>query len=77
MTAGTFIQQKRATRYNRTANALLDAWVRLLCAGVGSRQVNTWNLGPAEGIDPMFEIDGHTAFSRPFQVAAVTRGSHR
>ncbi|MDA8317983.1 MAG: SIR2 family protein [Actinomycetota bacterium] len=77
MTAGTFIQQKRATRYNRTANALLDAWVRLLCAGLGPRQVKTWNLGPAEGIDPVFELDGHTAFSRPFQVAAVTRGSHR
>jgi hypothetical protein len=74
MTAGTFIQQKRATRYNRTANALLDAWVRLLCAGLGPRQVKTWNLGPAEGIDPVFEIDGHTAFSRPLQVAVRTRG---
>lgn len=77
MTAGTFIQQKRATRYNRTANALLDAWVRLLCAGIGPRQVNTWNLGPAEGIDPALKIDGHTAFSRPLQVAAQMRESHR
>jgi hypothetical protein len=70
MTAGTFIQQKRATRYNRTANALLDAWIRLLCTGLGPRQVKTWNLGPAEGIDPVFEIDGHTAFSRPLRIAA-------
>lgn len=69
MTARTFIQQRRATRYNRTTNALLDAWVRILCAGLGSRQVKTWNLGPEEGIDPEFEIDGHTAFSRPFRVA--------
>jgi hypothetical protein len=74
MTAGIFIQQKRAARYNRTANALLDAWVRLLCAGLGPRQVKTWNLGPSEGIDPVFEIDGHTAFSRPFQVAVRARG---
>ena len=73
MVAGTFVQQKRATRYNRTANALLDAWVRLLCAGLGPRKVKTWNLGPGEGIDPMFEIDGHTAFSRPLQIAAGAR----
>lgn len=73
LTAGTFIQQRRATRYNRTANALLDAWVRLLCAGLGPRQVKTWNLGPAEGIDPAFEVDGHTAFSRPLRIAARAR----
>ena len=28
-----FIRERRATRYNRDVNAILDAWVRLLCAG--------------------------------------------
>ena len=76
ITAGTFIQLKRATRYNRTANALLDAWVRLLSAGPSPCQVKTWNLGPAEGIDPVLELDGHTAFSRPLQIAARMRESN-
>jgi hypothetical protein len=67
-TAGVFVQKQRATRYNRAANAILDAWVRLLCAGLGPREIRTWNLGPAEGLDPTFEVDGHTAFSRPLQV---------
>lgn len=76
MAAGTFVQQKRATRYNSATNTILDAWVRLLSAGLGPRQVKTWNLGPAEGIDPIFEIDGHTAFSRPLRIAGRV-GEHR
>lgn len=68
-TAGVFVQQKRATRYNHMANALLDSWVRLLCGGLGVREVRTWNLGPADGIDPVFEIDGHTAFCRPLRTS--------
>jgi hypothetical protein len=75
MAAAFFVQQRRATRYNRDANAILDAWVRLLCAGRGPREVRTWNLGPADGLDPTFEVDGHTAFSRPFTSPGPITGS--
>ncbi|MDA8385159.1 MAG: SIR2 family protein [Actinomycetota bacterium] len=70
LTSGAFVQKRRATRYNRDANAILDAWVRLLCTGLAPREIKTWNLGPTEGLDPIFEVDGHTAFSRPLQVTA-------
>jgi hypothetical protein len=53
-----FIRERRATRYNRDVNAILDAWVRLLCAGRGPREVRAWNLQQDEGIDPTFEIVG-------------------
>ncbi len=73
ITAGAFIRQKSARRWNPTANTLLDAWVHLLCVDPGPRQVKTWNLGQAEGVDPEFEIAGHTAFSRPLQIATLAR----
>lgn len=62
---GEFIRNRRATRYNRAANTILNAWVKTLCAGPGERSVRAWNLGPSDGIDPTFEIDGRTAYSRP------------
>lgn len=64
-----FIRERRATRYNRDSNAILDAWVRLLCGGRGPREVRTWNLVEGEGVDPVFEIVGRTAYSRPLSVA--------
>lgn len=67
-----FIRERRATRYNRDVNAILDAWVRLLCAGRGPREVRTWNLQSGEGIDPTCEIVGLTAYSRPLTSHAVT-----
>lgn len=67
-----FIREGRATRYNRDVNAILDAWVRLLCAGRGPREVRTWNLQSGEGIDPTCEIVGLTAYSRPLTSHAVT-----
>jgi NAD-dependent SIR2 family protein deacetylase len=63
--AAEFVRNRRATRYNREANAILDAWVRLLCNGRGPREVRTWNLVPGDGIDPAFTIGGLTAFSHP------------
>jgi NAD-dependent SIR2 family protein deacetylase len=62
-----FIRERRGTRYNRDVNAILDAWVRLLCAGRNAREVRTWNLGNGAGVDPVFEIVGRTAYSRPFR----------
>lgn len=64
-----FIRERRATRYNRDVNAVLDAWVRVLCNGRNAREVRTWNLGPGSGVDPVFEIVGRTAYSRPFRAA--------
>jgi hypothetical protein len=69
-----FIRERRATRYNRDVNAILDAWVRVLCSGLGSREIRTWNLGPGEGIDPAFEITGRTAYSRPLLTVGATGG---
>ena len=63
--AAEFIRERRAQRHNRETNAILDAWVRLLCSGRGPRDVLTWNLQPADGIDPSFELLGQTAYSRP------------
>ena len=62
-----FIRDRQATRYNREANAILDAWSHLLCGGPAQRLVHTWNLPPDSGIDPTFELAGSTAFSRPFE----------
>jgi hypothetical protein len=65
-----FIRERRATRYNRNINSILDAWVRVLCGGTGTREVRTWNLRGGEGVDPVFEISARTAYSRRFQDAA-------
>ena len=64
-----FIRERRATRYNRDVNAILDAWVRVLCGGRGEREVRTWNLADGTGVDPTFEIVGRTAFSHPLRDA--------
>jgi NAD-dependent SIR2 family protein deacetylase len=64
-----FTRERRATRYNRDVNAILDAWVRLLCGGLDARVVRTWNLSEA-GVDPIFEIVGRTAHSRPLRDVA-------
>ncbi len=69
-----FIRERRATRYNRDVNAILDAWVRLLCGGLDARVVRTWNLGEA-GVDPIFEIVGRTAHSRPLRDVAGPMGT--
>ena len=69
-----FIRERRATRHNRDINAILDAWVRVLCAGLGSREIRTWNLGPGEGVDPNFEIVGRTAYSRPLVTVGAAVG---
>jgi hypothetical protein len=72
-----FIRERRATRYNRDMNAILDAWVRILCGGRGPRMVRTWNLGGGEGIDPAFELVGLTAFSQPLTTEPMTMpGTH-
>lgn len=63
--ASEFIRERRARRHNRETNAILDAWVRLLCAGRGPRDVLTWNLQAADGVDPRSELLGQTAYSRP------------
>lgn len=71
-----FIRERRATRYNRDFNAILDAWVRVLCGGLGSREVRTWNLGPGSGVDPVFEISALTAYSRRFlETPPISMGS--
>lgn len=66
-----FIRERRAIRYNRTVNSILDAWVRVLCGGLGIREVRTWNLGAGGGLDPVFEISARTAYSRRFRDAAA------
>lgn len=71
-----FIRERRATRYNRDVNFILDAWVRVLCSGLGSREIRTWNLRSCEGVDPVFVISARTAFSRCFrETTPVSMGS--
>jgi NAD-dependent SIR2 family protein deacetylase len=67
-----FVRDRYAARYNRDVNAILDAWVRVLCGGRGPREVRTWNIRPEEGLDATFELIGSTAFSRPFSTSSAT-----
>jgi hypothetical protein len=73
--AAELVRRRRAQRYNRDANAILDAWVKLLCAGRGPREVRTWNLASGDGVDPAFEIVGISAFSRPFSTPVPLGGA--
>jgi hypothetical protein len=70
-----FIRERRATRYNSKFNAIIDAWVRILCSGVDSREIRTWNLHDGEGIDPWFEVSGRTAYSRQLVDRAAVVGA--
>ena len=56
-----FVRQRRASRHNQVANAILDGWVKLI-AGMGSSlRLRTFEI--ADGIDAEFELTRVSAFS--------------
>lgn len=72
-----FVRERRARRYNAQANDILDAWVRILCGGNGTRDVRTWNLTPGAGVDPIFGLVGATAYARRLvKIESSTSESH-
>jgi len=56
-----FVRQRRASRHNQMANAVLDGWVKLI-AGTGSNlRVRAFEI--ADGVDAEFELMRVSAFS--------------
>jgi len=56
-----FIRQRRASRHNQNANAILDGWIKLV-AGTGSNlRMRSFDI--ADGIDAEFELMRISAFS--------------
>lgn len=60
-TRGAFIKERRARRYNQTANSLLDAWAKLLG---DDDPLSTFGLTPGDGLDAAFKVSATTAFAR-------------
>lgn len=65
-----FIRKRLATRYNRSMNSLLDAWVSLLLGPNTSqdgaperRRVQFYAFGNQDGVDAQFTLGSVTAFS--------------
>lgn len=62
---GEFVRNRLAGRYNKTANAVLDAWVKLLFSSPAVSEIATWSLNEGEGHNARYVIQGTTAYSRP------------
>jgi NAD-dependent SIR2 family protein deacetylase len=60
--AGAFVLARTSGRFNRQANALLDAWVMLVAAGDSEATVRAFGIG--DGVDASFTISQRTAFTR-------------
>lgn len=57
-----FIRERTATRYNREANVLLDAWIAVLLGGSAECIISAYG-GLTAGVDAVFRVGGTTAFS--------------
>jgi len=60
--AREFARERRAERFNRQWNEVLDGWIHLLLGGAEEREVRAF--GTADGVDAVFSLTRHTAFSR-------------
>lgn len=61
-TAKEFIRNRLADRYNRTWNALIDAWRDVLLGGDQSKEIRAFAIG--DGIDAVFTVGPTTTWSR-------------
>ena len=57
-----FQRERQAVRYNRMANALLEAWCEVISGNQPVAELSAF--GTSDGIDAVFEIGNTTAFSR-------------
>jgi len=57
-----FHRRKSASRYNKSWNALVEAWSIVLTGGKPSMRISAFGI--ADGVDATFEIGRVTAFSR-------------
>ena len=56
-----FVRERRARRYNREANALLDGWISLIFGSEQSVRCRAFGIG--DGVDAEFELLRASAFS--------------
>ena len=56
-----FHRERLAERYNRSWNALLDAWAQLFTGPSGDTDIRTYGI--QDGVDAVFKIGKVTAFS--------------
>lgn len=59
---GEFVRERQARRYNRVADALLNAWLQVLMPGTGDVEVRAFSDQP--GIGARFVLSRRTAFAR-------------
>lgn len=59
-----YVRERRATRYNKLWNSLLEAWIKVLSGGQEKWVVKAFGL--SEGYDASFEISSTTGFSRRY-----------
>jgi hypothetical protein len=59
-----FLKSKRRYRYNPQANAILDAWIKILLGTIGSRDAVTVRGHAGTEHSPAFEVGTRTAYSR-------------
>lgn len=57
-----FVRERRARRFNKQSNMLLQAWVDVLLSGQSSSRISTF--GGVDGVDAAFVIESTTAFSK-------------
>jgi hypothetical protein len=61
---GDFVRERQACRYNRTADAILTAWLHVLLPGESEVEVRAFDDQP--GIEARFVLSRRTAFTRRF-----------
>jgi hypothetical protein len=59
---GEFVRERQARRYNRMADALLNAWLQVLLPGSGDAEIRTFSN--QAGIEARFVLSRRTAFTR-------------
>lgn len=57
-----FVRERRAARFNRQWNQILEAWVSIITSGESATEVRAFGI--SDGIDAVFSIGSTTGFSR-------------
>jgi hypothetical protein len=62
--ASNFIKARNLKRYNKTANQILNAWIKVLLGAVGDGTEVTLTAFPDQDFSASFVINTRTAYSR-------------
>jgi NAD-dependent SIR2 family protein deacetylase len=60
--AREFARERRAQRYNKQWNQVLEGWIHLLLQGGPAKEFRAFGIG--DGVDAVFTLSKNTAFSR-------------